>query len=107
MDSGEIKNNDIRDLSRSVTISMLQDHLAECGFEDDKIVCASCGHHEFVLPVGDERDGEKYPCIVTMPIPFRAGKGIWSFISICGKCSNTLFYNVMTITAKLKEKGVL
>lgn len=107
MDENNKSSNDLSELSRKITLKMLQDHLSDCGFSDEKIVCAACGHHEFMLPIGEVRDNEKYPCVVTMPIPFRSGKGIWSFIAICDKCSNTLFYNVMVITTRLQAKGVL
>lgn len=93
--------------ARKINMEMFRDFLKDSGFNDDKIVCNACGHHEFVIPAGDVVDEIIHPVIVTMPIPNHAGKGIWNFIAVCEKCTNTLFFNVGVITKKLKDQGKL
>lgn len=95
------------DLAKKITMPMLKGFLADSGLHDDKIVCQACGGHEFVIPVGDVIDDTAYPVAVTMPIPTKKGKGIWNFIAVCSKCSNTLFFNVGYMVTLLEKEGKL
>lgn len=98
---------DKTNLARKITMPMLKEFLADSGFHDDKIICQACGGHEFVVPTGDVLDGVTYPVAVTMPIPTKKGQGIWSFIAVCSKCSNTLFFNVGYMVTRLEKAGKL
>ncbi|EKK5502718.1 hypothetical protein O8H76_001049 [Enterobacter hormaechei] len=93
--------------ARQINMDMFKEFLKDSGFNDEKIVCTACGNHDFVIPIGDDVDGVLYPVVVTMPIPNKAGKGVWNFIAVCEKCTNTLFFNVGVITNKLKDSGKL
>lgn len=100
-------HKEFNDYSRQINVEMFKEFLDDCGFHDEKIVCTACGNHDFAIPLGDNIDGVAYPVVVTMPIPYKAGKGVWNFIAICDRCANTLFFNVMYITKRLRDKGKL
>lgn len=95
------------DLAKMISMDMLKEFLSDAGFHDEKIVCASCGCKNFVIPAGDTIDGVTYPIAVTMPIPTKPGKGIWNFMAVCERCSNTLFYNVGYLVTVLEKAGKL
>ncbi|MFV8798250.1 hypothetical protein ACNSPD_16880 [Yersinia enterocolitica] len=94
-------------IAKQITMDLFSNHLDEVGFGDDKIVCQVCGHDNFLIPIGEQRDSTDYPVIVTMPMPAVHGKGVWCIIVICEKCSNTLFFNAANIVTRLKESGKL
>ncbi|ELY2767160.1 hypothetical protein SMC44_002680 [Cronobacter malonaticus] len=88
-----------------VTYELFKFFLDELERERGDITCAECGNQMwniFRAPGTEEK-----PNVVTFPMPFSPGIGMWSFPISCSRCGSMRFFEASTVVDSLRKLGKL
>lgn len=107
MDNKEDLEQTVRDPGEiaGVTFDLLKEYLEDLELISGEINCSECGKTSWNI-FRSPLDKEK-PNVVTFPMPFTPGYGIWSFPVACDSCGSMRFFEASTVLDELRKSGKL
>lgn len=89
---------------RGVTVEKFKVFFSK--LEDKKeLPCAVCGGTLWDIPCSP--NDETHPNVITLPMPFSPGFGVWAFHIVCDGCGNMMFFEASKVVDALRETGEL
>ncbi|WP_432323433.1 hypothetical protein [Yersinia enterocolitica] len=98
----EIRDGDPNQV-RKITLSLLKDYLHRIETKDGEIICPVCKGTLWDIPVS--KNDEDQPNLVTFPMPFNPGFGVWSFPVSCNNCGDMKFFEASKVLLNIKKYG--
>ena len=91
-----------------ISFELFKFYLDELEKEFGDITCNECGNqlwNIFRAPVPE--GAEEKPNVVTFPMPFSPGVGMWSFPISCSRCGSMRFFEASAVYDGLRKHGKL
>lgn len=86
-----------------VTIPLLMEYIDVLEKRNGEITCPACRTSLWTIS-HSEMDNHK-PAVVTYPLPFSHGRGMWAFPMICDSCGYIISFEATKVADNLEKKG--
>ena len=89
---------------RDVTIKKFNAYVSKLEEKKD-FSCSVCGGTLWDVPCSP--NDEDHPNVITLPMPFNPGFGVWAFHIICAECGSMMFFEASKVVDGLRKAGEL
>lgn len=93
---------DVSEVVRNMTISDFKSYLHSFS-KHPHLVCSVCSGTKWTIHSNPE-DNDK-PIIITLPIPFVEGVGVWCFFLMCSRCGKMNFINTNKVAEWVRNNN--
>ncbi|AYN25740.1 hypothetical protein D8682_01310 [Buttiauxella sp. 3AFRM03] len=98
------KDKDVDDINSTRSMSVTREDFVEFFTKYEKkhgdLVCPLCQSSVWGLP--SREDSPEHLAIVTLPIPFSPGRGMWAYPIICKECGYIVTFAANKVSAVIK-----
>jgi len=96
----EQEDNKRIELALSVSKADFVDYFTNFEAEFGELSCPLCKNTTWFISSRDEESA--LPTILTIPLPFSPGRGMWVFPLTCNKCGFVVTFDTNFVTSKIK-----
>ena len=70
-----------------------------------ELPCTVCEGTLWDIPCSP--NDETHPNVITLPMPFSPGFGVWAFHIVCAECGSMMFFEASKVVDALRKSGDL
>ncbi|HEI9850470.1 TPA: hypothetical protein SLN67_003533 [Serratia marcescens] len=96
----EANHKKLLERAESVTHAELAEYFTSFEKKHGDLPCPLCKTSLWAMPPGNEDHFR--PLLVTLPLPFSNGMGVWSYPIFCTNCGYTVLFNTNHVASKIK-----